>query len=293
MKLEKIPLPGGYCLDFSGPALVMAIVNCNNDSFYKSSQAYAQKAVDMALEAEQAGASIIDFGAESSRPGSDYIDESEELIRIIPVIKSFRKYSKLPVSIDTRKAAVARAALDEGADIINDISALDDDKKMAPLCAQCDCPVILMHMKGKPKIMQIDPVYKDVVSEVSGFLLSAAEGAEKAGIKKSNIILDPGIGFGKSTEDNLKLMAHLAEIKLKGYPLLIGLSRKSFIGDITGRSVEERLAGTLAAAAAAVMAGADIIRLHDVKEGLDMVKVLDAIKKAGYQGKENGMVTED
>ena len=286
MKAEKIPLANGNSLDLTGPALVMAIVNCNSDSFYPASRGMAREAVDMALVAEEAGASIIDFGGESSRPGSEYIDADEELRRLIPVIEGFRKHSMLPVSVDTRKAAVAHAALDAGADIINDISALNDDEEMAALCAARGCPIVLMHMKGNPKTMQLAPVYGDVIAEVSTFLLSAAKKAEKAGIKSSRIILDPGMGFGKTVKDNLVLLAHLAEIKLKGYPLLIGLSRKSFIGEITGKETDERLAGTLAANAAAVMAGADIIRLHDVKEGLDMVKVLYAIMEAGYREKK-------
>ena len=275
---DQVELPSGGGLDFSGPALVMAIVNCNEDSFFPSSRAMAALAVEKALAAEEDGAAIVDFGGESTRPGSEYIDAEEELRRLIPVIEAFRKRSKLPVSVDTRKTAVARAALDAGADIVNDISALEDEG-MALLCAERGAAVVLMHMKGQPRTMQDAPVYQDVVSEVGAFLLSAAERALAAGIAKEKIILDPGIGFGKRTVDNLSLLAYLAEIRLKGYPMLVGLSRKSFIGEICGRELSERLAGTIAANAAAIMAGADIIRVHDVRQGVDLAALLYAIRK--------------
>ena len=266
-------------LDFSGPCLVMAIVNCNDDSFYPLSRAAAQEAADRAFAAEEAGASIIDFGGESSRPGSEYISAEEELKRIIPVIEAFRKRSDLPVSVDTRKAVVAHAALNAGADIINDISALRDDAEMASLCAEMGAAVILMHKKGNPRDMQDSPFYEDALTEVNAFLLSAADSTQKAGILREKIILDPGFGFGKRTEDNLTLLARLAEIRLNGYPVMAGLSRKSFIGEITGRQVNGRLAGTLAANAAAIMAGADIIRVHDIDENVDLVRTLHAIMK--------------
>jgi dihydropteroate synthase len=270
-------LPSGGVLDFSGPALVMAIVNCNDDSFYAPSRAGGDYAVRKALEAEENGAAIIDFGGESTRPGAAYISEKEEMSRLIPVIEAFRRRSSLPVSVDTRKAAVARAALDSGADIINDISALEDDETMAALCAERGAAVVLMHKKGNPQTMQKAPSYGDVVAEVAAYLRDRAKRAEEAGIGPEKIILDPGIGFGKKTGDNLELLACLAEICGKDYPVLVGLSRKTFVGDITGRDATGRLAGTLAANAAAVMKGADIIRVHDVREGVDLVKVLYAI----------------
>ncbi|MCL2479566.1 MAG: dihydropteroate synthase [Treponema sp.] len=272
-------LPSGTKLDFSGPVLVMAIINCNDDSFYPASRSKTPDAAEKALEAQQDGAAIVDFGGESSRPGSAYISTEEELERVIPAIKAFRKQSALPVSVDTRKAVVARSALDAGADIINDISALYDDPEMAPLCARRGAPVILVHMKGTPVNMQNSPVYTDVLKEVRDFLQNAADRAMESGIQKEKIILDPGFGFGKNTNDNLILLARLAEIGLSGYPLMAGVSRKSFIGEITGRPVNERLAGTLAASAAAIWGGASIIRLHDVKEGADLANILYAIKK--------------
>ena len=276
----RLILPGGRVLDFSGPALIMAIVNCNDDSFYTRSRALQEKAVEKALLAEQEGASIVDFGAESTRPGSSYIAAEEELRRVIPVIASFRKQSALPVSIDTRKAVVARAALDAGADIVNDVSALESDGEMALVCAEKKAAVVLMHKKGDPSIMQDDPRYEDVVGEVGNYLREASNRAISAGIEAAKIILDPGFGFAKNTAHNLELLRglkRLAEICGKDYPLLVGLSRKSFIGEVTGRGVNERLSASLAANGAAIMNGADIIRVHDVKEHRDLVKMLYAL----------------
>ena len=297
-------LSGGGFLDFSGPALVMAIVNCNEDSFYAPSRALREEAVEKALRAEEDGASIIDFGAESTRPGASYISGEEESRRLIPVIKAFRERSPLPVSVDTRKAAVARAALDAGADIINDISALSDDPDMAALCAEKGAAVVLMHKKGSPLTMQENPRYGDVVAEIGAYLGAVVERAQAAGISPEKIIVDPGIGFGKSLEDNLEILRHissfarfpcLAKIPGKDYPVLIGLSRKSFIGEITGgrnlvcrgtaQAAADRLSGTLAANAAAIMGGANIIRVHDVREHADLVKVLFALRKAAGRKK--------
>jgi len=274
-------LPSGASLDFSGPALIMAIVNCNEDSFYAPSRALGKMAVEKALAAEADGAAIIDFGAESSRPGSSYISIDEELERLIPVIEEFRKKSSLPVSVDTRKANTARSALDAGADIINDISGLSDDPEMAALCAERGAAVVLMHKKGEPLSMQENPFYVDFAAELKAWFDSAVNKAMMAGISGEKIILDPGIGFGKRPEDNLAIFRllsrspRLAEILGKDYPLLVGLSRKSFLCDITGRQdAEDRLSGTLAANAAAIIGGADIIRVHDVKEHSDLVKIM-------------------
>ena len=272
-------------MDFSGPALLMAIVNCNSDSFYPPSRALGEAAVEKALDAERDGASIVDFGAESSRPGSSGIKCEEEMNLLIPVIKEFRKKSSLPVSVDTRKALVAKAALDAGADIINDISALSDDPDMAHLCAEKNAAVVLMHKKGIPLSMQEHPHYEDLITELETFFINAVSNAQKAGIPEGKIILDPGIGFGKSSSDNagiIRQLPRLAKISGKDYPVLIGLSRKNFIGEITGspgmpRGVDDRLSGTLAANAAAIIAGADIIRVHDVTEHRDLARVLFAL----------------
>ena len=274
---------------FRGPALVMAIVNCNSDSFYAPSRAMGENALEKAIAAERDGAAIIDFGAESTRPGSQYIGCEEELNSLIPVIRAFRERSSLPVSVDTRKSAVAKAALEAGADIINDISALSDDPEMAGVCAAAGAAVVLMHKKGEPFAMQQAPRYENLFDELESCLAAGAERAVVAGISKEKIIFDPGIGFGKTLEHNLEIlrrMAHfkrlprLAEICGNDYPVLIGLSRKSFIGEICGpgASPESRLPGTLAANAAAVLGGAGIIRVHDVKEHVDLVKMLSALR---------------
>jgi len=256
----------------------MAIINCNEDSFYAPSRALGEEAVEKALAAEKEGAAIVDFGAESSRPGADYISEEEELKRLIPVVSAFRKRSSLPVSVDTRKAAVASAAIDAGADIINDISALkDDDPKMAAVCAEKGAAVVLMHKKGVPLTMQENPFYSNVAEEISAFFDDSVKRALSAGISPEKIVLDPGIGFGKGLKDNLQIIRLIAEICGKDYPILVGLSRKSFIGEITGRDAEDRLAGTMAANSAAILAGADIIRVHDVKEHVDLAQVLFSI----------------
>jgi len=287
INISQIPLSDGRFLDFSGPALVMAIINCNDDSFYAPSRALRDKAVEMALTAEKDGASIVDFGAESSRPGSSYISAEEELERLIPVISAFRKGSLLPVSVDTRKAAVAAAALDAGADIINDISALTDEPDMAALCAGKGAAVVLMHKKGVPLTMQEEPGYKNLIPEMKSFFRAALKRALAAGIPGEKIILDPGFGFGKTLENNLEILAHLssftrlprlAEIRGTHYPVMVGLSRKNFIGEVTGRDTAERLPGTLAANGAAIMGGAKIIRVHDVKEHVDLAKILFALQ---------------
>lgn len=275
--MSMVGLPGGRVLDLSGSPLIMAIINCNDDSFFAGSRADGEAAVDRALRFLDQGAHIIDFGAESSRPGAAYIPAREEIRRLAPVIESFRRRSDAPVSVDTRKAETGKAVLDAGADIINDISALEDDPDLAPLCAGRGAAVVLTHKKGIPQTMQLFPHYDDPVREVREYLAKAAERARLAGIAGDRIILDPGIGFGKTTEDNCALIAHLAEIRGSDYPVLVGLSRKSFIGELTGRPVEERLWGTLAAEAAALFYGAGILRVHDVRETADLIAVWKAV----------------
>jgi dihydropteroate synthase len=266
----------------------MAIVNCTEDSFYPGSHnAGTEEAVERALAAAAAGADIVDFGGESTRPGAAYVSEEEERRRLIPVITAYRRRERTPVSVDTRKAPVARAALDAGADIVNDISALEDDPALGPLCAERRAPVVLMHKKGVPADMQRMPYYDDVVEEVAAYLSRAAARAEAAGIPRDYIILDPGIGFGKRREDNLDLIANLARIRALGYPLLMGLSRKTFIGELTGREVSQRLAGTLAANALSLIGGAGILRVHDVPETADLVKVFSGIAGRRAGGRKN------
>jgi dihydropteroate synthase len=259
----------------------MGIVNCNGDSFYPPSRALAEAAAEKALAQAGAGAGIIDLGAESTRPGAAYISAGEEQERLIPVIEAVRRRSRIPLSVDTRKADVARACLEAGADLINDISALEDDPGMGRVCREKKAAVILMHKRGTPENMQDNPSYGDAAAEVGAYLGAAADRAMAQGILREQIILDPGIGFGKRLEDNLAILARLAEICGRDYPVLIGVSRKGFIGELTGRAAAERLAGTLAAEAWSILQGAQIIRAHDVGETVDMVRVLWRLMQTG------------
>ncbi|MBT3274857.1 MAG: dihydropteroate synthase [Spirochaetales bacterium] len=268
-------------LDFSHRALVMGIINCTPDSFYPGSR--VPQSADAATTARQMildGVDILDIGGESTRPGSDPVDAEKEIRRVVPVIEAIRAESNILISIDTKKAAVARAAIEAGADIINDISALCADSGMAPLAASAEVPVVLMHMRGTPKDMQTNPYYDDAAVEVITELLDRVESAAREGIERDLIILDPGIGFGKRLEDNLELLRSVGLMREEGYPVLIGLSRKSFIDRVLQVPVEDRLAATLAAEAYAVMLGSDILRVHDVKETVHLVKMLDALGQA-------------
>jgi len=265
-------LPGGTVLDFSRP-LVMSIINCTPDSFYQPSRALRpEEAAENALAAEAEGADIVDFGAESTRPGAEYIDEAEEIRRLIPALTLFRRQSALPVSVDTRKAAVARLALDEGADIINDVSALAFDPAMIPLCADRKAAVVIMHN------MAITKPNREGAAEVRDTLLAAAEKAQAGGIPREKIILDPGFGFNKTTADAILLLTHLATTAVEVYPLLVGLSRKRFIGELTGADAQGRLAGTIAANTAAILNGADIIRVHDTAAAVDTIRIIQALR---------------
>jgi len=255
----------------------MGVINATPDSFYAGSRASGDALVDAAAAMIAAGASIIDVGGESTRPGADYVSLDEELSRVVPAVSAIRARWKIALSVDTRKAEVAGQSLDAGADIVNDVSALEDDPAMAPLCARCGVPVILMHKKGIPATMQHKPYYDDCASEVFAWLLSAVQKARAAGIAADKIILDPGIGFGKRLEDNLDILDRLDELCSSGYPVLVGLSRKAFVGTITGRDSNGRLAGSLAAACMARVRGARIFRVHDVAETLDALRVCDAI----------------
>ncbi len=284
--LGRLSLPGGRSLDLSGPPLVMAIINRTDDSFYAPSRVRPDEAAERALRAADAGAAIVDIGGESTRPGAAYVSAEEELDRVLPVVRALRARSGVAISVDTRKAAVAAAALEAGADIVNDVSALEDDPELGPVCARYGAAVVLMHKKGIPADMQDAPYYDDVVGEVAAYLSAAVRRAEAAGIASDRIVVDPGIGFGKRVEDNLDLLARLAEITPGSYPVLVGLSRKSFIGAITGRGPELRIAGTIAANAAAMARGARILRVHDVEEAVDLIRVMAAIdsRSGGRKG---------
>jgi dihydropteroate synthase len=278
---KYIQLGNGRSLDFSGRSLVMGIVNCTTDSFYTDSRAGTKAAaVELARRMIEAGADILDIGGESTRPGSDSIPADEEADRVVPVIEEIRGFCDLPISIDTQKADVAKLALDAGADIVNDISAMRADADMCPLVASRRCAVVLMHMRGTPKTMQKDPSYVDAVKEVVDELAGFADSAVAAGVDRDKIMVDPGIGFGKRLNDNLRLLKHIDAMHGLGYPVLIGLSRKSFIETLLGLPVEERLAASLAAEAYVALNGAEIIRVHDVRETVHLSKVLAAIQTA-------------
>jgi dihydropteroate synthase len=258
---------------------VMGILNVTPDSFYDGGRRVeSDQAISDGLAMVEAGADIIDVGGESSRPGASPVSLDDELRRVLPVIRGIRRATDLPISIDTTKAQVARAALAEGADIVNDISALRFDADMVKLVAEKNVPVVLMHMKGTPRTMQLEVRYSDVVAEVREFLAKQIGFAAEQGVKREKIIIDPGIGFGKTLEHNLALLRGLSTLAGLGQPLLFGASRKAFIGRILDVAPDERLEGSLAAAVAAVLAGANMIRAHDVKETCRAVRIADAIR---------------
>jgi dihydropteroate synthase len=267
-------------IDMTCHTILMGIVNVTPDSFYDGGKRFdSAKAVADALEMVDSGAEILDVGGESTRPGAQPVPLEEELRRVLPVIRELRKNSNVPISIDTYKEAVARAALDAGADIVNDISALRFDPEMAALVASEKAPLILMHMQGVPRTMQVEPHYQDVVREVQEFLEERIRSAKEAGIAKRQIIVDPGIGFGKTVAHNLALLRDLGSFISLGQPLLVGISRKAFIGKILkAAGPEERLEGSLAAAVAAALSGANIVRVHDVSETHRALRVADAIR---------------
>jgi dihydropteroate synthase len=257
---------------------VMGIVNVTPDSFFDGGRYFsAESAVGHGLSLVRDGADILDIGGESTRPGAPPVPVDEETRRILPVISGLARSAGVPLSVDTAKAAVAQAALDAGASWVNDIGAGRFDPAMPAVVARAGCRVILMHSRETPATMQKNPFYKDVIAEVKQELSSCAAAFVMAGVKKENIVLDPGIGFAKRLEDNLALLAHLEEIAALGFPVCVGTSRKSFIGTITGRETGDRLAGSLAGVAAAFYGGATVFRVHDVRETADALKVLDAI----------------
>lgn len=262
--------------------LVMGIVNVTLDSFYDGGRYIdSNQAVAHACHLVEQGADILDIGAESTRPGADPVTEEEELARIVPVVAALARQVPVPISVDTTKSAVARAALAVGASIINDVSALRWDLEMASVVAEAEAAVILMHMQGTPHTMQVAPQYQDVVTDVTTFLEERVHVAVGAGISKTNIILDPGIGFGKLLEHNLEILDGLSAFTRLKRPLLVGPSRKSFIGQLTGRPPEHREWGTAAAVAIAVDRGAGILRVHDVAAMADIVTVAAAIRSKG------------
>jgi len=257
----------------------MGVLNVTPDSFYDGGRYHRfHDAVAQALRMAEDGADIIDVGGESTRPYSDPLSLDEELKRVIPVIETLSKELEIPISIDTYKSEVAVRALEAGAAIVNDISAMRFDPAIGKVVAAAGVPIVLMHMKGTPQNMQSNPTYKDLLGEITEFLQEAADQALSMGIQRELIIIDPGIGFGKSFDDNLVILRDLWRFSSLGHPILVGASNKSFIGHVLGAPVESRDTGTMATIAVAVMNGAHIVRAHNVRAAKETVTVIDAIK---------------
>jgi dihydropteroate synthase len=258
-------------------ARLMGIVNVTPDSFSDGGLFLdPERAIAHSRELVDAGADLLDVGGESTRPGARAVTAEEELARVAPVISGLRDIG-VPISIDTSKMTVAEAALDAGAAVVNDVTALRAEPELADLCAQRRCGLVLMHMRGTPRTMQENPSYDDVVGDVKSFLAERIEFAVAAGVPEEGIWVDPGIGFGKTLDHNLELLRRLDELVELGRPVVVGTSRKSFLGKITAREVDERLGGTIASSVMALRAGAEVLRVHDVAEVAQAVRVAEAI----------------
>jgi dihydropteroate synthase len=281
-KLFRLKLPSGTLM-LGKRSLVMGVLNVTPDSFSDGSKFYNEEhAIEHAVQMQRAGADLIDIGAESTRPGSEGISAEEEWKRLLPVFGGLRRLLKIPISIDTQKAEVAETALDAGAEIINDISGLKSDPRIAEVAARHRVPLILMHMRGEPRTMQKGPFARDVLKDVVQGLRKSVSIARKAGVAQSQIILDPGIGFGKSYAQNYELLQKLPQLVKLGYPLLVGTSRKAFLGATLARDgkpapPEERIWGTAATVTASILNGAHIVRVHDVAEMAQVARAADCV----------------
>lgn len=259
----------------------MGVLNVTPDSFSDGGRFYDPvKAVQHGLKLAKDGADIIDVGGESTRPGSEAVSAQEELRRVIPVIEALAHEVRVPISIDTYKSQVAARALEAGAAMVNDISAMRFDPEMADVVVKYGVPVVLMHMLGTPKDMQVDPKYEDLVGEILDFLRRRVEWAVSKGVSADQIIVDPGIGFGKTLEHNLSLIKNLSRFRSLGKPILLGTSRKSFIGKVLGVDVDQREEGTAATVALGICNGANIVRVHDVARMVPIIRMTDAVMKA-------------
>ena len=269
-----------WCLNLKRKTLVMGIVNVTPDSFSDGGKFFSPEvAISHASKLITQGADIIDIGGESTRPGAKLVSESEELKRVIPVIKKIRSDNPtILISIDTTKASVAKYAVEAGANIINDVSGLSFDNNMTGIVKSLNVPIVIMHMKGNPQNMQLNPKYKDIVNEILDFFKIKIKIAIQLGINRSMIILDPGIGFGKTVDHNFELLSRLNEFNVLELPIMIGPSRKSFIGITLDLPPEDRVEGTAAAVSAGVMNGASIVRVHDVKSMKRVVKIIEKIR---------------
>jgi len=267
--------------DLNQKTLLMGVLNVTPDSFSDGGLFYnKEKAIVHGLKMVEEGADIIDIGGESTRPGSKPLGLEEELRRVLPVIEALAKKTEVPLSIDTYKSEVARRAIEAGAEIINDISGLHFDPELARVAAKEKTPIILMHIRGTPETMQKDIHYRSLFSEMIAYLQEGIQRAESAGVAPEKILIDPGIGFGKTLEHNLLILKHLSEFRVLGKPILLGTSRKSFIGKILDAPPDQRLEGTLSSIAIGVLNGAHIIRAHDVLQARRVIAVADAIRRA-------------
>jgi dihydropteroate synthase len=277
---------GEHLLDFSIKTGIMGILNVTPDSFYDGGRYLdPQAAVDRAHQMQAEGADIIDIGGQSSRPGSDPVSEAEEASRVVPTVEAVAKSVSAIISVDTYRAAIARAALNAGAHVINDISALRFDPDLLGVVAEHRVPLILMHMQGMPRTMQLNPTYEALIDEIFAFLQERLRAAQAGGIPAERLLIDPGVGFGKGARHNLELLRKLHHFHALGRPLVIGTSRKSFIGRILGTEVDERLEGTAATVAAAILQGVDIVRVHDVGAMARVARMVDAMVRPHFSGR--------
>ena len=284
--MDKLSLRDGRELTLGGRTLVMGIVNVTPDSFYPASRSNGvTNVLDRVSDMVEAGVDILDVGGESTRPGSRPVALRDEMDRVVPAVAEIRRHFAIPISVDTRKSEVANAALDHGADLINDVSALRDDPALAAVIAGARVPVILMHMRGAPETMQLNIHFDDTMYEIESELRDRIAYAISHGIEEEQILLDPGIGFGKRISDNLRILRELPKFAAMGFPVVVGASRKGFVGAVVGGeegtlTVEDRLSGSLAVAAYAAANGAHILRVHDVAETVHVVRMIHAIMNA-------------
>jgi dihydropteroate synthase len=269
-----------FVLDLDKRTHVMGVLNVTSDSFSDGGRYIEhEKAVEHGLQMARDGADIIDVGGESTRPYAKKLSSSQEMDRVIPVIRTLKRELAIPISIDTYKSEVAEEGLKAGASIINDISSLRFDPHMGRVAARHNVPLILMHMKGTPENMQENPQYRDLIGDISQFLKAAIDRSVAAGIREDLILVDPGIGFGKTFDHNLQIIKELSTFTSLGRPILLGTSNKTFIGHVLGKTVDERETGSMATMAAGVMNGAHIVRVHNVKKSVETVRMIDAIRR--------------
>ncbi len=287
MEEKTIELPSGKILDYSRSPLIMGILNVTPDSFFEESRAQdLERALERVEVMVSEGVDIVDVGGESTRPGAAPVPLEEELHRVLPVVEEIKKNFEVPISVDTYKAEVARKAIENGAEIVNDVSALRFDPNMREVVSRYDVPVVVMHMKGTPGDMQKNPFYEDVICEIMDFLKGRVEYLRVLGISEKRIILDPGIGFGKRYIDNIEILRNIESFVALGFPILVGHSRKSFLGQITGEPPEGRLEATIGVSVYLALKGVAILRVHDVGENKKAIKVLEAIYECSGEGKK-------